>query len=81
MAPDHTATDPTDPEKKLLFWPFTRRKAPHMFPPPPSELGGSYPDQETAQSQRLMQPTTVYELSAAQYGELSVARGGLEETK
>ncbi|KAK6351161.1 hypothetical protein TWF718_004331 [Orbilia javanica] len=81
VAPDHTATDPTDPEKKRIFWPFARRKPSHMFPPPPAELGGSYPDQETAQSQRLMQPNTVYELSATQYGELAVDRASAEETK
>ncbi|KAK6503072.1 hypothetical protein TWF481_008108 [Arthrobotrys musiformis] len=79
VAPDHTATDPTDPEKKS-FWPFTRRKASHMFPPPPAELGGSYPEEPGAQ-QRLMEPTTVYELSAAQYGELPAVRGSAEETK
>ncbi|KAF3280108.1 hypothetical protein TWF970_002866 [Orbilia oligospora] len=81
VAPDHTATDPTDPEKKRIFWPFARRKPSHMFPPPPAELGGSYPDHETAQSQRLMQPTTVYELSAAHYGELPVAGGSADEAK
>lgn len=80
MAPDHTATDPTDPEKKRAFWPFARRKPSHVFPPPPAELGGSYPDHEAAQGERLMQPSTVYELSAAQYGELP-ARVSAEETK